>query len=83
MIKNYNKFLIKESMVNLEKAWYFTPTDLGKKADKWIKENPHNNGYAIMWEVIDPEDSAYPEIEEFLLSKGLNIGDKALLHDEW
>lgn len=67
----------------MKKLLYVPIYDLGKIADKWIKENPHNNGYAVKWEVIDSNESDYPEIENFLLSNGLNIGDEAILHCVW
>ena len=62
---------------------YITTKELGKVIDNWIKANPHNSGYAEMWEVINPKDSAYPEIEEYFLNQGLNIGDKVLIHSYW
>jgi hypothetical protein len=87
LVKNYFIDMIKTfeqyNKNTMKKILYVTTGDLGKIADKWIKENPHNNGYAVKWQVIEPEESAYPEIENFLLSNGLNIGDEAILHSVW
>lgn len=67
----------------MEKIWYLTTNDLGKLANNWIKDNPHNNGYAIKWSVLDPNESAYPEIDNYFLSNGLNIDDKVIIHSVW
>lgn len=62
---------------------YVTTHELGKVADNWIKNNPHNNNYAIEWEVIEPNESAYPEMENYFLDNGLKIGDKVIVHSFW
>lgn len=67
----------------IKKVWYVTTHDLGKIADKWIDENPHNNGYCHRWIITEPEKSAYPEIENYLLSNGLKIGDTVIVHSFW
>ena len=67
----------------MKKVWYITTGELGKLADNWIKDNPHNNGYAVVWDVMEAEDSAYPEVENYFLSIGLNIGDEIIVHSIW
>ena len=67
----------------MDKFYYLELGELGKVADRWSNDNPHNNGYAIKWEVLDPEESAYPEMENYLLSLGLKIGDIVIIHSVW
>lgn len=67
----------------MEKVNYITTSELGSIVDQWIKDNPHNNGYAHEWTVIEPNDSAYPEIENYFLDKGIKIGEKIIIHSFW
>lgn len=67
----------------MKKVWYITTDKLGTLIEKWINDNPHNNGYAVEWEIIDPNESGYPEIEKYFLSEGLKLGDKIIIHSKW
>lgn len=65
------------------KVNYVTTADLGNIIDQWIKDNPHNNGYAYRWIVDNPSDSAYPEVEQYFLDKGVQIGETVIIHSVW
>jgi len=67
----------------MEKIWYVTTHELGSLADGFIRDNPHSNGYAIKWEVINPAHSAYPELENYFLAQGLKFGDEVIVHSKW
>ena len=67
----------------MKKVSYITTHELGKVADKWLKDNPHNNGYAYRWLVALPTDSAYPEIEQYFLDNGLSVDETVLIHSIW
>ena len=67
----------------MEKVNYFKVSELGDIANKWYKNNPHNNGYAIRWIVTRPEESAYPEMESYFIEKGIEINQYVILHSTW
>lgn len=67
----------------MKKVWYITADELGEAFTEWTNNNPHNNGHAVEWTVMAPDDSGYPEVENFLLSKGLNINDIVIIHSVW
>jgi hypothetical protein len=79
MIKTFEQY----NKNTMEKLYYIELSELGEIADKWIEDNPHNNGYAKKWYVLEPDESAYPEIENYLLSLGLKVGEKVILHSVW
>lgn len=54
-----------------------------EEVENWINDNPHNSGFAKWWVVLDPNDAAYPKIEQYFLDNGLKVGDKVLVHSEW
>lgn len=82
-IKKFNE----STTSKLKKVWYIDLYDLGEasdeEVDEWINEHPHSNGYAYRWIVIDPNDSAYPKIDQYFLDNGLKIGDEIIVHSEW
>lgn len=49
----------------------------------FIDDNPHNNGMAWWYTIEDPDGSAYPEVDIYLIGCSLNIGDNILLHSQW
>src|SRR6185369_156906 len=59
----------------VKKVHYITVSELGKIADQWVKDNPHNNGFAYRWIVSEPKDSAYPEIEQYFLNQGVLLNE--------
>jgi hypothetical protein len=65
------------------KVNYVTTSDLGNIIDQWIKDNPHNNGYAYRWIVENPKDSAYPEVDKYFVDKGIQIGETIVIHSVW
>lgn len=67
----------------MKKVWYVTTDELGSICDGWIKDNPHNNGYAHRWIVEDPDDSAYPDMEKYFIVMGANIGETVIVHSVW
>lgn len=69
--------------IKIKKCLYIKLSDLGGVVDEFMKDNPHNNGWAYIWNIIDPDESAYPEVEQQLLSMGLKIGDEILIHNIW
>ncbi len=83
-IKKFNEVL---ETSKLKKVWYIDLYDLRMASDEeveeWTNDYPHSNGYAYRWEVIDPNDSAYPKIDQYFLDNGLKMGDEVIVHSEW
>lgn len=70
--------------IKAQKLYYFKTSDLSKEAiEEWKGYSDHNNGYAVKWLVVEPEQSGYPEIEKFFISKGIKIGEEVVLHSTW
>lgn len=66
------------------KLYYFETNQLPEEAfEEWKGYVDHNNGYAIKWNVLEPEKSETPEIEKFFISKGVKVGEKVILHSVW
>ena len=87
-IKKFNE----NTTSKLEKVWYIDVYDLREASDEevenWTNDNPHSNGYAVRWQVLDPNDvgykkSSYPKIEQFFLDNGLKVGDIVMVHSSW
>ncbi len=67
----------------MKKVNYITTSELGDICNDWVKNNPHNNGYAIEWEILEPEESGYPDIETYFITIGLKVGDSVIVHSVW
>lgn len=61
-------------------ANYFKTSDLLTIANNWIEEFKPTPGFAANWEVTDPNISAFPEMENFFLNQGFNLGEIIILH---
>lgn len=50
-----------------------------------IEGSGFSNGHAQWWRVGDPEDEqeSYPELNQYLINRGLSIGESVLLHFDW
>lgn len=67
----------------IEKIYYITTLQLGNLADDWIKANPHNNGFALAYFVEDSTNPIYPEMNQYFLDNGLEVGEEVLIHSFW
>ena len=83
MIKRFDEH---SSATPLKKVWYVNIEDLRQYApddvEKFINDNNHNNGHAFNW-YVDTEDSAYPQIDQYFVSQGIEVGEKVLVHSTW
>lgn len=82
-VESFSEFNEAQAQTNITKKWYIESSLIPYTIiQKWIDDNPHNNGYAKIFTVMN-DDSAYPEMDEFFIDNGLEVGDEVVIHCTW